>query len=106
MDSKIKKKVWEKTAGRCYYCGKQTSPFGNGATSFCVDHVLPQTRGGKDEINNLVPACFACNSQKSSKGFFNWAMEKTDKETGERTGFFYFELMRLPFPDTAWDDPL
>jgi hypothetical protein len=80
-------------------------PYGNDPDSFCVDHVKPQTRGGSDEIQNLVPACFSCNRTKSDKGLFNWSQEMCDKETGERTGVFYFELMHLPFP-TAWEDEL
>ncbi len=106
MDAKTKKEVWKKTDGKCYYCGLQTIPFGSEKLSFCVDHVLPRKRGGGDEIENLVPSCFACNSSKTSKGFFNWANELVDQGTGERTGFFYFELMKLPFPVTAWRDEL
>ena len=105
MKSELKKQVWNKTNGKCYYCGTQTVPFGSAPDSFCVDHVIPRTRNGTDDIENLVPACFSCNITKSSKGLFNWASEMVN-ENGERTGMFYFELMRLPFPVTAWNDPL
>ncbi len=42
----------------CVYCGRY-SP----AT---VDHILPRSRGGKDEADNLVPACLPCNTSKGS----------------------------------------
>lgn len=100
---KIRNQVWKKTDGRCYYCGKQTKPFGTDPDSFCVDHVVPQKRQGNDHLDNLVPACCECNTTKSSKGLFNWGNELKEKSNGN--SFFYFELKGLPFP-TAWEDPL
>jgi 5-methylcytosine-specific restriction endonuclease McrA len=32
-----------------------------------VEHVIPVSSGGSNEIENLVPACKACNSIKSNK---------------------------------------
>lgn len=104
MNSKLKQEVWRKTNGKCYYCGKQTVPYGSDPDSFCVDHMKPRARNGADDIRNLVPSCYTCNSSKSDKGLFNWLNENLD-EDGNTTGFAYFELMRLPF-DTAWEDEL
>ena len=30
-----------------------------------VDHINPESKGGKDDINNLITACFDCNRGKS-----------------------------------------
>jgi hypothetical protein len=63
-------KVWTKTGGKCWYCGTQTIPFSTGTRrllankDFCIDHVLPRSRGGDDELENLVPACWTCNNRK------------------------------------------
>ncbi len=47
---------------RCYYCGvKGTLRQGIGK-----DHMVPLTRGGSDAIDNVVPACRRCNSEKSA----------------------------------------
>lgn len=54
--------VWAKTDGRCWYCGIQTSPF----TTFCVDHVVPISSGGKNTLPNLVPSCRTCNGSKGA----------------------------------------
>lgn len=40
----------------CAYCG------GNAST---IDHIWPQSRGGKDTWDNLVAACLVCNNIKS-----------------------------------------
>lgn len=43
----------------CYYCGS------SGRMS--VDHMTPLSRGGRDDIQNIVPACRSCNSRKNIK---------------------------------------
>lgn len=49
--------------GRCVYCG---------ADADTIDHVLPLSRGGLHEIDNLVPACASCNFEKGSKTIGEW----------------------------------
>jgi hypothetical protein len=43
---------------RCYYCNETVS---NGH----VDHLVPLSRGGSDDLSNLVWACPSCNAAKS-----------------------------------------
>lgn len=45
--------------GVCYYCGV--------GGELTVDHALPLSRGGTNFIDNLLPACFSCNSKKGAK---------------------------------------
>jgi 5-methylcytosine-specific restriction endonuclease McrA len=44
--------------GLCGYCGK---PGEN------VDHIVPRSRGGKNEWENVVWTCKACNDRKADK---------------------------------------
>ena len=66
--SAVRAIVWAMTNGRCYYCGLQTNPFEN----FCVDHVQPLSRGGTNDIDNLVPCCDYCNRYKGTHLVEEW----------------------------------
>lgn len=48
----------------CVYCGAE----GPGT----IDHIVPLSRGGKHEADNLAPACFSCNSSKGSRLLSEW----------------------------------
>ena len=47
---------------RCGYCGVSETQVGAQLT---FDHFRPLSKGGTDEISNLVYACHACNHYKS-----------------------------------------
>jgi len=48
----------------CAYCGA--------TGDMSIDHVVPLSRGGKHEIENLLPACRSCNSSKGAKLLEEW----------------------------------
>ncbi|EFL32590.1 predicted protein [Streptomyces viridochromogenes DSM 40736] len=50
--------VLEANDGCCVYCG---------GASETMDHVIPFSDGGADDMSNLVPACHRCNRQKGDK---------------------------------------
>jgi 5-methylcytosine-specific restriction protein A len=58
---------WERTRLRvllrdghvCQLCGRQ------GATS--VDHIVPRSRGGTHDMDNLRAACISCNSRRGNR---------------------------------------
>jgi hypothetical protein len=49
---------------KCAYCGSHEN--------LTLDHVRPKTKGGRDETNNLVPACVHCNRAKGSAHWLSW----------------------------------
>lgn len=56
MFSKSKKlAVFNKTDGLCFYCG---------CVAAGIDHIVPQSKGGKHNIENLVGCCVKCNCLK------------------------------------------
>lgn len=47
---------------RCMYCGGQFEPY-----QLNYDHVLPRSRGGRTDWENIVSACYDCNSKKGDR---------------------------------------
>lgn len=62
----IRKQVWDLTGGKCAYCDTELAPEGNGSLSFVVEHVVPTSQGGPDNLANYVPACMSCNTSKGA----------------------------------------
>lgn len=59
VSKKVRFEVFKRDGFRCAYCGK-TPP----SVVLEVDHIDPKSKGGKDDINNLITACFDCNRGK------------------------------------------
>lgn len=49
---------------KCCACG--ASPARDSSVELHVDHIIPWSKGGKTELNNLQTLCFKCNSGKSN----------------------------------------
>jgi 5-methylcytosine-specific restriction endonuclease McrA len=47
---------------RCQYCGERKI-----TAELTFDHVLPRSRGGRTEWENIVMACRECNASKGSR---------------------------------------
>lgn len=55
-------KLFERDRHLCAYCGTKFP-----RSTLTRDHVMPVSRGGKDEWTNVVTACGRCNSHKAAK---------------------------------------
>jgi HNH endonuclease len=52
----------------CAYCGgKGTPTHGSDRRSWHTDHVVPRSRGGTNDDDNVVLACATCNLRKRDK---------------------------------------
>jgi 5-methylcytosine-specific restriction endonuclease McrA len=57
---------------KCYYCDKQNLKEDVDENSCkrelsrlaTIDHIVPRSKGGTDDEDNLVVACFTCNQRK------------------------------------------
>ena len=54
--------LFARDASMCMYCGKEY-----GRHSLTRDHVQPISKGGRDTWENVVSACFHCNSRKGGR---------------------------------------
>ena len=53
---------------RCQYCGR--SPREDGV-KLEVDHINPKSRGGANDADNYITACFDCNRGKTDTELIN-----------------------------------
>ena len=60
VSKKIRFEVFKRDGFKCKYCGR-TPP----EVTLEVDHLNPKSKGGADDINNLITSCFDCNRGKS-----------------------------------------
>jgi 5-methylcytosine-specific restriction endonuclease McrA len=55
----------------CIYCGVQPGVLAKGKTlsrsDFTVDHIVPRSRGGRDQWTNTACACYNCNHRKGNR---------------------------------------
>jgi hypothetical protein len=61
VTKKTRFEVFKRDGFRCCYCGKSPPE-----VLLEVDHIEPKKRGGKDDIENLITACFDCNRGKGA----------------------------------------
>ncbi len=55
----VRKKVFEKYGKSCLACGA--------TENITIDHVIPVSKGGINDISNYQPLCKSCNSKKMDK---------------------------------------
>lgn len=99
--------AWNKTRGRCGYCGrklranftrdpKDTSKEPDDL--FTLDHIIPVSKGGTKEINNLLASCRLCNNLKGNSDNLDLLRMKLLINAGKLTKFnerqFEFLLTR------------
>ncbi|MDD5765803.1 MAG: HNH endonuclease [Candidatus Marinimicrobia bacterium] len=61
ISKKIRFEVFKRDGFQCAYCGRKPP-----AVILECDHINPKSKGGSNDINNLITACFDCNRGKSN----------------------------------------
>lgn len=61
IPKRIREIVYAKCNGHCAYCGREIA-----YKDMQVDHIHAQYLGGKDDVENLMPACRMCNYRKGT----------------------------------------
>ena len=59
---KIRWQVLRRDDFTCQYCGRNVRDDG---VKLEIDHIFPESKGGKTVFSNLITACKECNSGKS-----------------------------------------
>jgi hypothetical protein len=80
LPAALKQAVFERAHGCCEYCVSQVkySP-----DPFSGEHIIPRSRGGTDDLENLALSCLGCNYKKYI------SIDAIDPLTGERVPLFH-----------------
>lgn len=62
LSKTVRFEVFKRDLFVCQYCGQRPP-----AVILEVDHVIPISEGGSDDIHNLLTACFDCNRGKGAR---------------------------------------
>lgn len=73
ISPKLKLKVFKRDKYKCQICGK--SPSTDPELELEVDHFLPVSKGGENDIENLQTLCIYCNRGKGNDDSLNIEME-------------------------------
>ncbi len=80
----------------CQYCGSKPPP-----QHLTLDHILPQSRGGRSVWENLVASCRGCNSKKGDRTPREAGMNLRNKPR-PLSSFFYLHLVRSKARDNHY----
>ncbi len=79
IPNRLRRSVQDRARGRCEYC---LIPTRAQVAPFPIDHIEPESAGGRTISSNLALSCPRCNSHK-------WSHRKgTDPVTGRRVPLF------------------
>jgi CRISPR/Cas system Type II protein with McrA/HNH and RuvC-like nuclease domain len=59
-----RKSIRDKWNNQCAYC--------NSTEELTIDHIIPQSKGGSNLINNVICCCTICNRDKAHKNWEEW----------------------------------
>ena len=71
--NRLRAAVFLRDGHACRYCGS--------GENLACDHVVPKSRGGGDELENLATACRSCNSSKGGRTPEEWLGRRTEATT-------------------------
>ena len=83
--TEVQRRVEERAQQRCEYCLMHQSLQG---ASFHIEHVIPVSLEGTEDLDNLAWACPGCNLKKSNRVMIH------DPETGKEVRVFHPRLDR------------
>ena len=75
LSKSVRFEVFKRDNFKCQYCGKSAPD-----VVLEVDHIIPVSKGGDNDISNLITACFDCNRGKRDKKLTDKQSAKLQKE--------------------------
>lgn len=64
ISTSVRVDVFKRDNFRCVFCGATSRH-----TQLQVDHIIPVSKGGRNDLSNLQTLCWECNRGKSDRRF-------------------------------------
>ncbi len=74
IDYNLLKEKFNKLGNKCVICGSK---------NITIDHIIPISKGGTNNIDNLQPLCKSCNSSKGNKNMEEFTKYLKEKKKYE-----------------------
>ncbi|QWD29164.1 HNH endonuclease [Polynucleobacter paneuropaeus] len=71
----LKKQILERDKYRCYSCGRSSSE----GFELMIDHMVPESKGGKATLENGMVLCTRCNNIKSNYSAYTFGKKLFEK---------------------------
>ena len=93
-----RKNIYMRDNHTCQYCGEKLK-----AIDLTLDHILPKSRGGRSDWQNMVTCCRRCNFQKDDRTPEEWGVKLIHRPlpASVHTGRSLLRMMALE-SDSAW----
>lgn len=65
---RLRAEIYARDGHACVYCGA--------SENLSIDHVVPRSKGGGNEPENLSTACMPCNTSKRDRDLADWLASK------------------------------
>ncbi len=90
-----RKNLYLRDNHQCQYCGK--------TAELTVDHVIPKSRGGRDDWENVVVCCIKCNNKKGDLTLQEAGLT-LKRQPYRPPSTLYLHMTRLPKAPECWYD--
>jgi len=100
IPASIKREVLNE--GQCRYCGERYFPL-------TIDHILPVSRGGINNRENLAAACWPCNFEKltfTPDEWREWRQEMDYPWPPQSKSGFIMEHLRAQMPEQVIEETI
>ena len=87
ISKNTRNKVLNKFGNVCFYCG---------ASATTLDHIVPSSEGGPSLLDNLVPACRACNGTKGQRSLKDFIQDYDALHKTKLKHHFYLTHKKPP----------
>ena len=88
-----RRNIYQHYGYRCCYCGKCFP-----TSELNLDHILPRSRGGKTDWNNVVTSCIPCNMRKGNRLPPEAGMQLVLPPSRPKPRSASYLRLRFPFP--------